>query len=1461
MSNDKPKPPAGKPQATATPPAPAAKGPPPARPLAVIPKPAPLFRRMDWLTFLVTFAAVWIGYYLTLAPEMTLEDSGELATGSFYAGIPHPPGYPVWTVYTWLWTVLLPVGNIAWRVALAEATGGALAAGLLGLLVSRGSSLLMEGIEELKGITGGWENAICMVSGFVAGMLIGFNGFMWSQSVIVEVYAFSVASLMVVLLCLLRWIYAPHQRRYLYYALFFHGICFTNHQTLIVAAMGIEIAIAAANFRMGRNLFLGNSIIYLAGWILESQHILTALEQNRSILVIFHVVGVLSILSYLWFTLLTKESFPEFCLDACMTACIVSLAAVPAIGSLAYIMALAALAGWIKFAISTWKLGWEWLVVIICGFCWVLGAAFYFYMPLAGMSNPPMQWGYPRTVEGFIHAFTRGQYEKANPSDIFHHPLVFLTQLGMLGSGIIEEFNWVYAFIALVPFAFFFKLHKRERAWLVGIAAIYFFLGVLLLILLNPPADRAAQGLVRVFFTASHTLIAMMVGYGLTLIASYMATHYQRFRSWGFIGGAVALALAIFSFTELTSTTYFGQKASVGFSELLTLVGHTFSNKDQYGLPVFGGLILMASAAAFLVGLFFYRNRAPLALALGLFALMPVHSILTHWSDNEQHEHWFGYWFGHDMFTPPFNGADGKPLYPEMTKDAVLYGGTDPGRFAPTYMIFCDSFVPSNCLPARDRKFDRRDVYIITQNALADGTYLNYIRAQYNRSTQIDPPFFQELIRSDKERAENYATNIFARAVQPLDRIFIGLGDRIEKNRRTSTSLFRDKDFIDLPAFVSKLRTPSDPLSKYLSENLSARTRQLLSGSGNDQALRRSLAADLNVLLERELKVRKAISEQISEKSAIELDLADNPSSDRLRRKQEQLANEIAELSKIGPLYETNRFSQVRLSDYVTDFIRQNPLSHTRIRLNRLLLEEAYPKELARSMGGVYPDREIYIATPDDSSKCFNEYLQDAQRRLQMNPPQLKPGEDVKVIENRVQVSGQVAVMSINGLLTKVMFDHNPKNEFFVEESFPLDWMYPHLTPYGVIMKINRQPLPELTDDIVKRDHDFWKQFSKRLTGDIVDDDTSVKTITEWIQKTYLRHDFSGFTGDRAFVRDDSAQKAFSKLRSSIGGIYNWRVMTSAPGTPAHQRMIKAADFAFRQAFAFCPYSPEAVFRYVQLLTSQDVARYDDALLVASTGLKLDPYNGALINLVNQLSSWKKDRAAAGQAMAPNLPQLEQEVESNPANFQLAFNLASAYLQMQQTDRAMRILDRVLNDPRADAAALRGVMEAYNSFNRPKLQAAVENLEARVRSLPTNLPAAIGLAEGYRHLQQPDKATQTLDQVLNNPQADANAMLQVAQSYAQLSNLPKLEASLDKLVKLAPDSAEAWYDCAAMKVTLAKPQEALTALSRALDLSQKRHKQNPQDPKLRDLVAEVQKDARFDSLRQNPEYQKLVTMK
>src|SRR5215469_11813943 len=265
---------------------------------ASAPKPAkvpPLFRRVDWIALIIAFIGVWAVYLWTLAPELTLEDSGELCTGSFYAGIPHPPGYPFWAIYSWFWTFILPFGNVAWRVEVGESFAAAMGCGLLGLMVSRGSSMLIEGLEVIKGIPRQWENAICSVSGFVAGTLLGLDIFMWSEAVVINrISLFGVPWLIAVLACIMRWMYAPQQRRYLYLAMFLYGLCATIHQTLLLSAMGIEVAIALAAPRLGRDMFLANSVVYVVGLMFMST--IPALQTMSSIeLMLFHIVGICSI--------------------------------------------------------------------------------------------------------------------------------------------------------------------------------------------------------------------------------------------------------------------------------------------------------------------------------------------------------------------------------------------------------------------------------------------------------------------------------------------------------------------------------------------------------------------------------------------------------------------------------------------------------------------------------------------------------------------------------------------------------------------------------------------------------------------------------------------------------------------------------------------------------------------------------------------------------------------------------------------------------------------------------------------------------------------------------------------------------------------------------------------------------------------------------------------------------------
>ncbi len=1366
----------------------------------------PLFRGIDWIAFSLTTLVVWIGYFLTLAPDLTLEDSGELATASFYGGIPHPPGYPVWTIYTWFWANLIPIGNVAWRVALASATAGALACGLIALLVSRGSSMLIEGLEDLKQMRGGWENLICLTAGFAAGTLMGFNGYFWSQAVIVEVYTFSVLSLIAVMACLLRWIYAPHQRRYLYLAMFIFGICFTNHQTLLIAAMGIEVAIAARDERLGRNLFLGNSIIYLGGLIAWVQGLIPMFNSPAGgginmIFFLFNLIGLLSIAAYVWFAIRTKEDFWELLRDGALLlgVCLLALAPNEMFRWLAVIGGFGSLCLWVYLTWFTRKEGLEQLVVMLMGLLWIAGASLYLYMAIAGMSTPPMQWGYPRTVEGFFHAITRGQYEKPNPTNIFADPLRFLVQLRMLAEGVGEEFNWVYTFVALVPLLYFFKMQKRERAWILGIVAIYFCMGVLLMILLNPAPEKASRELVRVFFTASHAQVALMVGYGIAIVAAYMATHYQAFRRTGIIGGLIALALAILTLFSNVKLNFFGEASSPRLLELLQAIGWAFM-KDRYGLPVIAGLILVGMTALFVVAMLVYKNRAPLAITLAIFFSMPVYSVLCHWFENEQRDHLFGYWFGHDMFTPPFTDESGEPLYPPMARDAILYGGTDPGRFCPTYMIFCESFIPPKCKP-RDPEFDRRDVYIITQNALADGTYLAYLRSQYNRHRQIDPPFFQDLFRSSQERRRNVSTNFVARLMIPLDKFFSNLGSRIEKRRRTFTSWFKPDDFLDFVAFVGKLcpGPNQDLLSGFIFTNLSARTKEMILSGRTDREARQAVASDLNSLLERELYAGIQMREITRELKWLKTQMIFEGETPKLKRLEERLRAKLDELSKVEPLYKPERFADRSLSDYVKRFVQQqleierwqnerpevnHPPNYARIRLNRLLLEEAYPGLITKSKAGVYPDMEIYIASPEDAERCYAEYLQDAVRRKELN--QLKPGEIVEekvepTGERRVSIQGQVAVMTLNGYIAKVIFDKNPDHEFYVEESLPLDWMYPHLTPYGIIMKVNREPVPEFTDDIIRRDHSFWRKYSQRLIGDWIDYDTPISNIVAFVEKVYIRKDFRGFTGDRKFIRDDQAQKAFSKLRSAIAGVYAWRYFNSK-SEAEKQRVLKEADFAFRQAWAFCPYSPEPIYRYANLLVN--VGRVDDAILITETGLRLDPYNKGIEDLLKTL----KDIKAHGNEWArfnEALSQLEKHVQNNPDDLGSAIRLAYIYLQMQRFERAFDLAKRVYTHSNVTPAQLR----------------------------------------------------------------------EVGGLLAALNRIPELEPLLERLVSLETNRSEYWYDLAAVRAYIGKDDLALETLRKAFEMNAEELKSGRTT---NNLTEYARTDPRFDKLRQNPSFKKLL---
>ncbi len=65
----------------------------------------------------------------------------------------------------------------------------------------------------------------------------------------------------------------------------------------------------------------------------------------------------------------------------------------------------------------------------------------------------------------------------------------------------------------------------------------------------------------------------------------------------------------------------------------------------------------------------------------------------------------------------------------------------------PTYMIFGES--PQPAKDKRDPNFDRRDLYIITQNALGEPHYMNYLRDHYT-TERPTPNAFERWLGRDK---------------------------------------------------------------------------------------------------------------------------------------------------------------------------------------------------------------------------------------------------------------------------------------------------------------------------------------------------------------------------------------------------------------------------------------------------------------------------------------------------------------------------------------------------------------------------------------------------------------------------------------------------------------------------------------------------------------------------------------
>ena len=572
------------------------------------------FDRADWIPAGIAWLASQVLYFFTAQPNVGLLDSGEFLTAAVHVGVPHPTGYPLWTIFSHLFT-LFPIGNGAWEVNLFSGFCTAIAIGIVALILS--NSLRWAGVRDV----------VAQILGAGWAIALAFSVSMWSQAVIAEVYGLHSLMVMFYVWVLYRWLRAPEWTNGLAWSAFFFSLGMSDHHLMIsMAPLPVMVMV------LRRRDLLAEGMLYLC--------IAAAL--------VYWGFGSISGEQPTW------HSSVRFLYSV-------------GVGLVIWML--------VKRSLPNWRTGLLLLAAV------AIGLSPYAYMPMASSTNPPMNWGFTSTKEGFFYAINRSQYSGklsdqllktvgrvmgAAPQELLNppepppgtpKPPSFRETLGKFAQlywrKIVENFTPLSILALVAAVAFMGGLPPPVRSW-IQISAIGFLLaGFLQPAFDQAGADEAAWLLEMPYLGYSHAFFVLLAGFGSGLVVD---------RWLKSISSAVAV------------------------STLLSLILSVFS---------------------------FRQN-------------------LTFCS---QREHWFGWMYGRDMLA-------------DLPKDSFVYGGTDPGRFVPTYMILSESFEPKKF--KRDPNFDRRDLYIITQNALADAFYNQYIRNHYSSERPAPRGWVDQWLGRDK---------------------------------------------------------------------------------------------------------------------------------------------------------------------------------------------------------------------------------------------------------------------------------------------------------------------------------------------------------------------------------------------------------------------------------------------------------------------------------------------------------------------------------------------------------------------------------------------------------------------------------------------------------------------------------------------------------------------------------------
>ena len=138
--------------------------------------------------------------------------------------------------------------------------------------------------------------------------------------------------------------------------------------------------------------------------------------------------------------------------------------------------------------------------------------------------------------------------------------------------------------------------------------------------------------------------------------------------------------------------------------------------------------------------------------------------------------------------------------------------------------------------------------------------------------------------------------------------------------------------------------------------------------------------------------------------------------------------------------------------------------------------------------------------------------------------------------ELKIEVSDDILDF-FDALIAKTFIEQNTNAAVFIDQSYPLHWMYPHLQPFGPLLKFSRAPLPSLAEDVLRKDADYWRPRVDRLLGAWLKPGASTLDVCRFASRVFGERDLTDFKGDPTYVKSDYTARAMARLRMSISPI------------------------------------------------------------------------------------------------------------------------------------------------------------------------------------------------------------------------------------------------------------------------------------------------------------------------------------